>query len=115
MDDYISRQKAISMFAELQELAHNRVCDTPTDSPCYMRYVTQAHERDDAVRRLMDLPAADVQQVVRGRWERFSPGWLRCDQCGGGSTASTSFCPGCGAKMRKGGIAHVSCGANNQT
>ena len=70
MTDYISRQTAISMFAELQELANKRVCDTPTDSPGYMRYVTQARERDDTVRRLMDLPAADV---VPWEWlERYA-------------------------------------------
>ncbi|HBH71136.1 MAG TPA: hypothetical protein DDX59_06660 [Lachnospiraceae bacterium] len=66
MNDYISREAAISMFAELQELANKRVCDTPADSPCYMRYVTQARERDDTVRRLIELPAADVRPVVLG-------------------------------------------------
>lgn len=69
MNDYISREAAISMFAELQELANKRVCDTPADSPCYMRYVTQARERDDTVRRLIELPAADVRPV---RWIRTS-------------------------------------------
>ena len=45
MDNLIDRAELYKHIAELEELARNRVCDTPTNSPAYMRYVAQLNER----------------------------------------------------------------------
>jgi rubrerythrin len=109
MNDYISREAAISEFSELQALARKRVYDTPTNSPVYMRYATQAQERDSAVRRLMALPSADVVEVVHGEWINAYPDiepnpmfmYGICSQCGFEQSISDklNYCPNCGAKM----------------
>ena len=66
------------------------------------------------------LPAADVAQVVRGRWEkepssfwRWTPSGAvavaratyRCGLCGRGTAVKSNYCPNCGAKM-DGGADH---------
>lgn len=66
------------------------------------------------------LPAADVAQVVRGRWEkepssfwRWTPSGAvavarttyRCGLCGRGTAVKSNYCPNCGAKM-DGGAGH---------
>lgn len=52
-----------------------------------------------------DIPAADVQPVVRGKWEHLGSDVWRCSQCGYGImpwNAGQNFCPNCGADMRGG-------------
>jgi len=60
------------------------------------------------------IPAADVVEVVHGRWEsvdssywRWTPSGAvsvshityRCERCGRGTVVKTNYCPICGAKM----------------
>lgn len=57
-----------------------------------------------------DAPAADVVQVVRGKWEKQDANivWndvglyaaaYKCNRCGELNIAETNYCPNCGAKM----------------
>ena len=65
----------------------------------------------DALKRLADLPVADVSPVVHGRWEVSDTPCERfkCSECGGGcwyydyhgDVAKSRYCPSCGAKMDK--------------
>ena len=54
---------------------------------------------------IKDLPAADVAEVVHGRWlwnEEGEIDWeqfYRCSNCGNKEYWESSFCPNCGAKM----------------
>ena len=50
---------------------------------------------------LMDIPAADVRPVVRGKW--IINGWsIRCSECRYDMPFSVrNFCPNCGADMRE--------------
>lgn len=58
---------------------------------------------------LYALPAADVAEVRRGRWEQCFEDWRRqiegdkCSACGfehyGCSIAHYQYCPNCGAQM----------------
>lgn len=48
---------------------------------------------------LDDLPAADVQPVKRGEWEKRAYGRLQCSYCGKCEDIATDFCPNCGARM----------------
>lgn len=52
---------------------------------------------------LHDMPTADVQPVVHGRWIPFhseAAGNIQyCSACGIGFDAKTAYCPHCGAKM----------------
>lgn len=64
----------------------------------------------EAIKELVNIPAADVKPVVRGRWEEtgsFSDemiDWVRCSNCGEEAPVFTDnydFCPNCGADMRE--------------
>lgn len=46
-----------------------------------------------------DMPAADVQKVKHGRWERVGDVTYRCSVCGEISCCNSLFCGDCGAKM----------------
>ena len=95
IDEYISKESAISIFRAKAEMA---VC---TPAQTYF---------DRAAKMLELLPAADVAPVRHGRW-------LSWDELHGGNTSAknvlgvfcsecirqydskTHFCPNCGAKM----------------
>lgn len=69
----------------------------------------------DVVRKLHEVPAADVAEVVHGQWEGEGDGYADgeivldvwyCSQCGYCIDDGTDnpdclpkYCPGCGAKM----------------
>ena len=77
MDEYISREEVINITAE-----------------------TGAWETQNRVR---ELPAADVQPVKHGRWERRMTKIYACSECTNEVTdrqrKNYSFCPYCGALM----------------
>ena len=58
----------------------------------------------DCVRRLKEIPAADVRPVVLGEWTRidYEPHGhdYKCSACGWKNDMPTHFCPNCGAKMQ---------------
>jgi len=49
-------EKLYADMSELEELARQRVIDTPSNSPCYMRYVAQLNERTSFKEMLYDAP-----------------------------------------------------------
>lgn len=59
MDNLIDRAELYKHIAELEELARNRVCDTPTNSPAYMRYVAQLNERTYLKHEIADALTID--------------------------------------------------------
>lgn len=90
--DYISREAAIEAMYKDAE-AH----------PGHIFWVTQ-HEA------LMDIPAADVRPVVRGKWIGTHDGFYysySCSECGYEALykentkdqVCSEFCPNCGARM----------------
>ena len=50
---------------------------------------------------LRDLPAADVEPVRHGRWERsiLAYDFKRCSECSSVWSRTSNYCPNCGAKM----------------
>lgn len=66
----------------------------------------------DVIEYLDEVPAADVQPVVRGKWEEWWPGdcalimtgeemlWM-CSKCNAKFLEQSNFCPNCGADMRE--------------
>ena len=52
---------------------------------------------------LNSIPAADVQPVKHGKWERTPTWWISCSECGNEppneTNVATLYCPNCGAKM----------------
>ena len=61
---------------------------------------------DDVVDRLSAIPAADVLEVKRGKWDDDGYGWVRCSICRGAIAVARggnrfNFCPNCGADMRE--------------
>ena len=67
MAEYIEKGALYNKIAELEDLARQRVIDTPTNSPAYPRYVAQLNEREYLKSRSLAMPAADVVPVVRCR------------------------------------------------
>lgn len=64
----------------------------------------------DCVRRLKEIPAADVRPVVRGKWEEDCAGAAVCSVCGEYAFETSThhlcgwfpnFCPNCGAEMEE--------------
>ena len=57
------------------------------------------------LRAIRELPAADVAEVVHGRWiwnEEGEIDWeqfYRCSNCGDKEYWESNFCPNCGTKM----------------
>ena len=49
-------QKIYADMTVREELARKRVIDTPTNSPCYMRYIAQLNERTAFKEMLFDAP-----------------------------------------------------------
>lgn len=83
MDDYISREAALTALQ---------------DSDLF-------NTTERQLRAIRELPAADVAEVVHGRWiwnEEGEIDWeqfYRCSNCGDKEYWESNFCPNCGAKM----------------
>ena len=100
MSDYISRDKVAQAFED----ADVDVCE---DYGEY--YGCEWGFSRDAVRKIVaELPAADVVEVVHGKWE---PGNPICPVCSESkfkdldadvwADGQPKFCPNCGARMGK--------------
>ena len=63
MSDLISRKYLYDKMLEKEELARQRVLDTPTHSPAYLRYVAQLNERTALKHEIMDAPEAEPQWI----------------------------------------------------
>lgn len=71
MGDLISRSDLYNKLVELETLARNRVLDTPTNSPCYQRYVAQMNERTMFKELVADMQTAyNVENVVEALEEQ---------------------------------------------
>lgn len=58
------------------------------------------HEVNGMVKRISELPAADVAEVVHGKWGADADGdYYRCSACAEWQDRKTAYCPNCGAKM----------------
>lgn len=102
MKEYIEKEMLYKEVAELEELARNRVLDTPTNSPAYARYVAQLNERTELKRKIYDFPAADVAEVRHGEWipvdEKRDA--FDCSECDAMVSRMMNYCPRCGARMK---------------
>ena len=106
MAEYIDKGALYNKIAELEDLARQRVIDTPTNSPAYPRYVAQLNEREYLKSRILGMPAADVAPVRHGVWEPIIDGfgclegWIH-PECGRTTREASQYCPTCGAEMSK--------------
>ena len=93
-NDYILRSDAVSAFCGNCEATE--IC-RQIGEPC------------EEVKRIKDIPAADVEPVRHGRWipiNRSNPVWSqfgirqhKCSECGREEESARKRCPECGAKM----------------
>lgn len=94
MKEYIERMAAIEAFDDSAvERNYGDVCP------------------ESVIRVIEQIPAADVQPVVRGKWiteyePDGKPYCLHCSVCDDdfsiiGITTASNFCPNCGADMRE--------------
>ncbi len=97
MIEYIPRQAAIAAVIEA------RMPDTTPDGT---PIANGKRSVSDCVRRIRDIPAADVQPVKHGRWidknpqDKYDPRCI-CSVCGSVEfpLSRHKYCPNCGAKM----------------
>ena len=98
MSDYISRDSAIE---ELLSLAKRREA----------RGAILSADEYEIIRWLNTLPAADVREVKRGKWEEMPHNMVwnadgiyraayKCSNCEQTLPFAGDFCPNCGADMR---------------
>ena len=115
MDEYIGKSVLYEKIAQLEEIARNRYLVTPSNSPCYSRYIAQLDERTYFKHIIADFPAADVEPVRHGQWiYNIESGEYLCSACGENAlsfrkdtlygldlyeTCLTDYCPNCGARM----------------
>lgn len=103
MDEYISRRAAREAF----ENADADVCESYPDGACDWGFGMKN------IQEVIDgIPAADVEPVRHGRWERCFEDWRqqiegdKCSVCGfeyyGTGIRRFHYCPNCGAKMEGG-------------
>lgn len=110
MAEYIEQEATIKRLEEVYCVG----CNSYNGVRC------RACGTGDAIDIIEDAPAADVAQVVRGRWEkepssfwRWTPSGAvavarttyRCGLCGRGTAVKSNYCPNCGAMM-DGGAGH---------
>lgn len=105
--EYISRDEALKIF--------HQCCDNCTRS--YKGVMCRACADADAMDILIDIPAADVQPVKRGRWVQYNRNgeetYIECTNCCVPSRPRhlqmvtrtgeglPDYCPNCGADMRE--------------
>lgn len=109
MSDLISRKYLYDKMLEKEELARQRVLDTPTHSPAYLRYVAQLNERTALKHEIADAPTVEAVPVVHGEWIHVQSSDMatarayECSNCKKMRYGSflPPFCQMCGADMRK--------------
>ena len=101
MSDYISREEAIMAVTRAK---------LPDTTPEGVPIANGKRSVTDCVRRIKDIPAADVRPVLRGRWVFDENDILHCSVCDCENIAMMyevesklelvpKYCPNCGAKM----------------
>ena len=108
MSDYISREEAIMAVTRAK---------LPDTTPDGVPIANGKRSVTDCIRRIKDIPAADVRPVVRGKWEQKEVFEAKghvdelqsafCPVCQRYHTTPYSYyftqynyCPNCGADMR---------------
>lgn len=94
MDEYIKKNALYEKIAQLEELARNRYLDTPSNSPCYSRYMAQLNERTAFKHIIADFPSADVKPIVQCR-DCIVPHnkYTGCPELNGLVTPPDFYCP----------------------
>ena len=105
MSRYIDKDTLLNRIVSLEQLARKRVDETPTNSPCYERYVAQMQDREHIISIIKAMPTADVVEVRHGEWGFDGLGWT-CSECGEYGLTNkakmqvhSTYCPNCGALM----------------
>ena len=105
MNDLISRKYLYDKMLEKEELARQRVLDTPTHSPAYLRYVAQFNERTALKHEIADAPTVEAVPVVHGCVKtvvgKMGVMHQECSACGNVLEwkAYPNYCDECGAKL----------------
>lgn len=93
MAEYIEREAAEKRLLEMAETAGNN------------RLYYEQECMETAAEVISDFPAAEVAQVVHGRWTQVDETKCRCSNCdiialiGLYPHGDKNYCPNCGAKM----------------
>lgn len=85
-DEYISREKTLALLKSLGSRDYRREKGTIQDA---IKMISSAAY----------TPAADVAEVVHGRWIHHDDGVFTCSECGNAESNDSYYCRLCGAKM----------------
>ena len=109
MAEYIERERIEKFFDGIYDCAD--LTFEPNDHCCAADDCANCkwYETKNAIqKRILSIPAADVQPVVRGRWTLNKDGSGVCSECGFVQSNCwdldgwDNFCHHCGADMREG-------------
>ena len=109
----IDPKKLYEQIAEKEDLARQRVIDTPSrlpngnPNPYATRYATQLDERTNFKFMIADAPTVEAEPVKHGRWIWNDAGYYECSNCEYIDSNNIidilndeyKYCPNCGARM----------------
>ncbi|MBP5720439.1 MAG: hypothetical protein J6W82_05185 [Bacteroidales bacterium] len=108
MSDYISREASLRYLNDIWLTATPDGRTAEEDKPIA---VARCMGLNDAMDAIKSIPAADVREVVRGKWlfdceRQMHDGWTyrqyHCTVCGFQMVGGIhNFCPNCGADMKE--------------
>jgi hypothetical protein len=90
MADYIRREDALEAFENADADVYEDYGDGTVD---------WGFGRKNIQNVINGIPAADVAEVVHGRWILHDDGVFTCSECGNAESNDSYYCRLCGAKM----------------
>ena len=68
MVEYIDKSALYEEISRLEEISRDKYLETPSNSPCYSRYMAQSNKCTAFKHIIADFHSADVAPVRHGRW-----------------------------------------------
>ena len=107
MKKLIDADALYEQIAKKEELARQRVLDTPSRmpngdfNPSAIRYATQLDERTQMKFMIADAPTIDAEPMRHGKWIEYpiADGMNQCSVCGVLRFGESNYCSNCGCRM----------------
>ena len=117
--DYISREAAIEAIEETDWYHQNKNKDMVHGANSLEHQAW--YKEQDVFAALKSIPAADVREMKRGKWENIEPNFMaKCSNCrhyyiSRDEKYEFHYCPNCGADMMEEQICGACCSKNTKS